>query len=459
VRSYFSFDGRIGRREFLVLAVLATAFKYNLDRFVAYRFHVPWSPLAYVIFPIASPISNLPEHRIPLVLTFVLVAIPFCWLGTATTARRLRDAGLPVWLTPLFFVPGVNVAFAGVLAVWPSATGGEAARTEQPEPLLARIVPKSAIGSAVFAVAVTGALGFGLILLGSRVLLEYGWGLFVGVPFMQGALGSVVYGLRERRTLAQCFVVGFLSQLVAGGALLAFAFEGVVCIIMAFPLAVSVALVGCIFGYVLQRHRPEPGTAGLTALVLVLAVPAVMGTSARGPDEFPVYEVSTSVDVAASPQIVWQRVIAFPELDAPTELPFRVGIAYPQRARIVGQGVGAVRYCEFSTGAFVEPITAWVPGRKLAFDVTKNPEPMQEWTPFAHVHPPHLDGYMQSMHGQFVLEQLPNGKTRLTGTTWYRHHLWPAEYWRLWSDSIVHRIHARVLDHIAALAERDAQAS
>ncbi len=45
------------------------------------------------------------------------------------------------------------------------------------------------------------------------------------------------------------------------------------------------------------------------------------------------------------------------------------------------------------------------------------------------------------------------GRTRLEGTTWYTNRMWPADYWRLWSDLIIHRIHSRVLRHIQALSE------
>jgi len=41
----------------------------------------------------------------------------------------------------------------------------------------------------------------------------------------------------------------------------------------------------------------------------------------------------------------------------------------------------------------------------------------------------------------------------ITGTTWYQHNLWPAAYWRLWSDEIIHRIHMRVLRHILKSSE------
>ena len=44
---------------------------------------------------------------------------------------------------------------------------------------------------------------------------------------------------------------------------------------------------------------------------------------------------------------------------------------------IEGEGVGAVRHCVFSTGAFVEPITIWNEPRHLRFDVTAMPEPMR----------------------------------------------------------------------------------
>jgi hypothetical protein len=187
--------------------------------------------------------------------------------------------------------------------------------------------------------------------------------------------------------------------------------------------------------------------------MLLLTLPAVVGAEhAMGPEP-PVYEVKTAVVVDAPAERVWSLVIEFPELAQPTDPVFRSGIAYPLRARIEGRGVGAVRYCEFSTGAFVEPIEVWDEPRLLRFGVTSNPPPMREWNPLFDIHPPHLDGFLVSRRGQFHLMPLPGGKTRLEGTTWYSHGLWPANYWRLWSDAILHRIHSRVLGHVKVLAE------
>jgi Polyketide cyclase / dehydrase and lipid transport len=164
--------------------------------------------------------------------------------------------------------------------------------------------------------------------------------------------------------------------------------------------------------------------------------------------------VRSSVVIDAAPEAVWTQVIAFPPMPAPAELVFRLGIAYPRYARIEGTGVGATRYCVFSTGAFVEPITAWEPGRRLAFDVTRSPAPLRELTPYAHVAPPHLSGYLQPRRGEFRLVALPDGRTRLEGSTWYRLRMAPEGYWQLYSDYLIHRIHGRVLEHIKRQSEQ-----
>jgi hypothetical protein len=101
----------------------------------------------------------------------------------------------------------------------------------------------------------------------------------------------------------------------------------------------------------------------------------------------------------------------------------------------------------------VEPIEVWDEPRLLRFSVTENPQPMKELSPWENLDAPHLDGFMVSKRGQFALRWLGPARTEVTGTTWYQHHLFPAAYWTLWSDAIVHRIHLRVLRHVRELSE------
>jgi hypothetical protein len=78
---------------------------------------------------------------------------------------------------------------------------------------------------------------------------------------------------------------------------------------------------------------------------------------------------------------------------------------------------------------------------------------MQETGLYGPINPQHLNGYYISKAGQFALTSLPGGRTLVVGTSWYQHGLWPAAYWRLWSDTVIHHIHERVLQHIRKLSE------
>jgi hypothetical protein len=223
------------------------------------------------------------------------------------------------------------------------------------------------------------------------------------------------------------------------------AIEGAACIVMGMPIVIVVGGFGALMGRAiarLGRRDLKPLMFGLLALPLATALEPA-GSIGRA-----THEVRSSVDIDAPPAQVWNHVIAFAPIAEPTAWLFRAGIAYPRYARIDGAGVGAVRYCVFSTGPFVEPITAWEPGRRLAFDVASSPPPMRELSVYSHVTPPHLDGYLRSRRGEFRLVALPGGRTRLEGSTWYQIEMAPEGYWQLCSDYLIHRIHQRVLEHI-----------
>jgi hypothetical protein len=206
-------------------------------------------------------------------------------------------------------------------------------------------------------------------------------------------------------------------------------------------------------GRSIARRRTPPAFAAL--LFVVPTGSLVERVSGVKP---PVYEVVTSIDVAASPNVVWKRVISFNEITTPLPWYFRAGIAYPLRATITGEGVGATRRCEFSTGAFIEPITAWEPPRRLAFNVTSQPPPLHELSIYKNVYAPHVDGYFRSHRGEFRLMALPNGHTLLEGHTWYSSDIYPQAYWRAMGEVMLHSIHRRVLDEVGREAVADTAA-
>ena len=291
--------------------------------------------------------------------------------------------------------------------------------------------------------ALVACVGYQLISTGL-----YGFTLFALLPVLVGAIGAWV---TQAKSSSKAMRAGIYANLIGCAAFLLGGLEGLVCIGMALPLALPLGAFGGWLVYAATHKRTlARGTAMLAILPLGLGS---LGFDATAKPH--VFAVRSSIEIAAPPEVVWKHVVSFSELPPPEEWYFKSGIAYPMRARIDGTGPGAVRYCEFSTGPFVEPIEVSDEPRLLRFSVAQNPAPMNEWSPFANVVPRHLHGYLVSKQGQFLLTALPNGHTLLEGTTWYQHGLYPETYWTVWSDAIIHRIHMRVLNHIKNLSEHD----
>ena len=148
-----------------------------------------------------------------------------------------------------------------------------------------------------------------------------------------------------------------------------------------------------------------------------------MATESQVPGQPDLVSVSTTVEIRADPGTVWEHVIAFPPIESPLSLVFRMGIAFPTSATIDGRDVGAIRRCVFSTGVFVEPITAWGEERRLEFDVVKQPPPLTETSVYSDLEAPHLLHVFVSERGRFLLSPTEHGTVILEGTTWYRQKL------------------------------------
>ena len=425
------------------------AVKYLADRFLSeVVYGRPWALWSYLDPTGAGRIATATPETAEYAVALAALAVPFIAVGTLLTVRRLRSAGLPPWWVPLFFVPVVNLLFFVALSVIPARdrTPGLDAPT-----WLEQVVPEGRTGAAALAVGVTGVGALALVWLAAEGLGSYGAGLFLGVPFVLGMVAAVLYGVHGPRSLGESVGVALSAVALTGALLAVLMIEGVICLVMAAPIALALAAVGAGFGHALSRMGPGAGRQ--PALWAVGVVPLLVAGEAAAPPVLPLLPVTTAVTVDAPPDVVWEHVVSFSELPPPSDWALRTGIAYPIRATIDGAGVGAVRRCEFTTGAFVEPITVWEPGRRLAFSVREQPSPMRERGVFGEIDAHHLNGYFVSERGQFLLTALPGGRTRLEGTTWYRHRIGPTAYWRLWSDAVLHRIHGRVLRHVAALAE------
>jgi uncharacterized membrane protein YhaH (DUF805 family) len=431
----------VTRRVYLTHGFVLAAVKYAGDVVLVYvtTGHL-WTPSLYVhglwaLFTAGGNSTTATSAAMPSLMVWML---PFLGVGVMLTARRALDAALSPWLSILFLVPYLNYATMAVLSVCPSRV-----RAIEATP------PKARSGPGTWVRAVATGLLVGILAVGVGTSVGHplyaGW-LFLLVPFAMGACTGFVFNHGRDAGGAVTSALAMVVVTFAGFAVMAVGLDGLVCVVMALPPAFLLVLVGAAVGRLAATSGEDRRRSTTGAMFMLMALP--LSAAIEPSAGHVLHEVQSSVIIDAPPGVVWPHVVAFREIPEPDDLVFRAGVAYPIRARIEGTGVGAVRYCVFSTGAFVEPITQWEPGRRLAFDVSESPAPMTEWSPYRNLSPPHLHGYLRSKHGEFRFVDLGDGRTRLEGSTWYELEMSPEPYWQFISDALIHRIHLRVLEHI-----------
>lgn len=445
---WFGLSARISRKTYLLSGLYLMSLKYFLDLIIFYSLGNGGILTPYQFFSpfLMSRESLLRGADEKVLWAAALLTLPFMWIGVSMSVRRALDAGRSPWTGLWFFVPFLNYALMAYLACTPSSKHQPITwqhSSHRAEQHYLWIMLKSAAFGVLLTVALTA---FSVLILG-----EYGNALFFGAPFIIGTISSYLFNGESLKSWGATFGLVFWSLFCSSLALLLFAFEGVICLIMAFPLALLAGFMGALLGRFFAESKVSRTSH---ACLAILVLPILM--AAENPfSKTTLVEAMTSIEINGSIDSAWPRVVGFETISASPRWLLKTGIAYPIRARIEGHGVGAVRYCEFSTGSFVEPITVWQPPDRLSFDVRSQPPPLTEWSPYRHIHPPHLNGYFVSRKGEFRLTALANNRTRLEGSTWYELNLSPHYYWRLWASSIIHLIHSRVLNHIKQVVEAE----
>lgn len=313
---------------------------------------------------------------------------------------------------------------------------------------------KEGILSALAAVLLTATAAYLLSMLSTKFFYLYGYGLFIVTPLVCGAVSALIYNRKGNKQKKEAISVSLAAGCITLSGFFLMGFEGLICLVMALPVVLPLFLAGGLVGYAISRAIGRKFVSDAITLLLVAFVPFLMGfQTGNGNSGERERKVITSVVISGSLEEVWKEVIEFSPIPEPKEFLFRMGIAYPTHAEIDGAGVGAVRYCKFSTGSFVEPITHLEINRRLAFDVIEQPTPMTEVSPYVGIHPPHLDWAVRSHKGEFLLNDLGDGKVELVGSTWYHTAMEPELYWGWVSDKMIHLIHQRVLNHIRETIE------
>ena len=441
----FSFLGRMRPRPYL-LSSLAVFFSQHLITILVIAAEGGLLGAAakdwqFYLMPLQTLAKHSGASALTLLsaLTGLLIA---CWALAALAFRRAADAEASGWIAAFAIAPVVQIATIGLLSAMPSrAVAGDAGVMTRRGPLgWATAAQGLFLGVAVtlFAVA-TGALLFG----------SYGFGIFVASPFTIGA--TTGYFANRRADLSPLGTAELAAGAIflGGIALLTAALEGLICILMAAPLAMVAALVGGMLGRAIALYSRRSARQGLSVVALL---PVIFALETSLPTAVP-FDTLSRVQIGAPPPAVWKVLVRTDLSEEPVALPFRLGLAYPVRGEVLGEGIGSIRLGVFSTGVALERVTEWIPNRKLSFILLNEVPAMRELSPYAKVHAPHVVGYFRTTNTSFELLDRDDGNTEVIERTSHVLSLEPVLYWLPLARWVVHENNARVLAHIKRRAE------
>jgi len=267
VAELFDFRGQSDRSTFGLAVIFVSLVMHNLFRPASAKAASRYrSGLDYML-----PLWMFLEHRPVsadekrLLWIMLLFAIRCLWVAVCVTVKRLCDLGLVWSYATLLFVPAVNVLFFLLLCFVPGLDKRKEAE-KRGEGFLASIFPSTKWGSAIAGVFVGTTLGTALCWFSVGVLGGYGSVLFLGLPFFMGFISAWLYGYRQPRNSGECFAVAMGSVFLAGALIVGIAFEGIICVAMAAPLA----------------------------------IPLLAGADVSKPAPVPTHTVHSSVEIAAS---------------------------------------------------------------------------------------------------------------------------------------------------------------
>jgi hypothetical protein len=259
------------------------------------------------------------------------------------------------------------------------------------------------------------------------VHLDRSIAMFVGVPLLLGlfcantrpqrALGSAL----KYTTVLLCIVSPLLG-------------EGAVCVLMAAPIIyVVVIVVVLVYSWLSDNNRTK-----FNAIAILPFLYAVW--DARPPEQSQLVTISDSVEMQASPEVLWETFahLALP-LDQPLPLFLRAGFPEPQEIRGEGLFVGAERRVIFDNGTIVARV-----------DAVEFPKSFHVTLSYEGIGHEFFNRWMILEEATFTLNALPGGSTRVTHQTSYRRLLSPGLYFAPLEEYGAHLLQQYLLEVCAS---------
>jgi len=229
--------------------------------------------------------------------------------------------------------------------------------------------------------------------------------------------------------------------------------EGIICVILIFPLFLLFATLGGALAVRVRRHA-RSRRMHASGLAVVLSLPYLAGPlESRVPLPDARRTVESRVRIRADAATVWRHVVRptgiRPE-ENQTRLAHRIGFPRPVTATLSREEVGGSRYAIFERGVMLrETVTEWVPERRMAFLIDPANIPADALDQHVTVG----GSYFDVLDGVYEIVPLGPGEVELRLRTTHRLSTHFNLYAGFWTDLLMRQIQENLLHVVRTRAE------
>jgi hypothetical protein len=248
----------------------------------------------------------------------------------------------------------------------------------------------------------------------------------------------------------------FITILLFLTAALLFHLEGMICVLMIFPLFILTGFLGAALYIGITDNKPDKDkTYTVVVFALLPFLLAPLESQFAAPSSL--RRVENTVLIQAPASVVWQQIIRVPPIqahDLGPSLVDKIGFPRPVEATLTHEGVGGVRHATFERGVeFIETVDVWEPQRRLSFSIVPNTATIPPTTFDEHVT---VGGrFFDVLRGTYELVPAGPGQTRLVLYSQQRLSTRINPYAGLWTDYVMSEIQRRILEVIRRRCEAD----
>jgi hypothetical protein len=314
----------------------------------------------------------------------------------------------------------------------------------------------------------------GLLIWGAGVGLAYGLAIRLAarllggdhsvmtvgfIFFMPLALGFLAVFFAEMKQAQRLWICVLLPWVPLAAALVAMylaVLEGLICVVMFAPIGLVLASIGGLLGGLAGRFLRTRRSKGLTVACVAVFPFFMVPCEGQVFYHLEMRQVENVVDIHAPAAVVWRNIERVPPIhkdELPPSWSRRIGFPDPIEATLSHERVGGVREASFAGGVlFIETVDTWEPERRLAFSIRADRIPKETLDEHVTVGGPYFD----VLRGEYRLEPLANGITRVhlssqhrisTDFNWYAH---------LWTDAVMWDLQKNILFVVRRRCEKAA---